>query len=144
MIVEVLVEERVIEDKPPVVNYTLFFIIENKYYQIVLHCGNYLLKIGKTRKEIFKKLLINGKLECPGGIVYHLNLDRSNFIKKHITTPNMFNTCKDWWYRSIVSLFELEREDIKEFIDSIPKIKHNQSIEFQDLIEKLKITISHQ
>ena len=45
MIVEVLVEERVIEDKPPVVNYTLFFIIENKYYQIVLHCGNYLLKI---------------------------------------------------------------------------------------------------
>ena len=132
MIVEVLVEEEIIT---PVVNYTLFFIIENKYYQIVLCCGNYLLKIGKTRKEIFKKLLINGKLECSGGIVYHLNLNRSNFMK-------CINNSD--WSGSIVSLFELDREDIKEFIDSIPKIKHNQSKEFRDLIEKLKITISHQ
>lgn len=134
MTVEVLVEESIIKDKPSEVNYTLFFTIENKYYQIVLYCGNYLLKIGKTRKEIFKKLLINGKLECLGGIVYHLNLDRSNFMK--------CNT--NGWSGRIISPFELEEEDIKEFIDNFSKIKHNQSIEFQDLIEKLKITISHQ
>ena len=84
MIVEVLVEESIIKGKLQAVNYTLFFIIENKYYQTVLYCGNYLLKIGKTRKEIFKKLLINGKLECPCGLVYHLNSDRSNFIKINI------------------------------------------------------------
>ena len=127
MIVEVLVEECIIEGTPAAVNYSLFFTIENKYCQIVLYCDNYLLKIGKTRKEIFKKLLINGKLECPGGIVYHLNLDRSNFIK-----------CKVWQPERIVSLFDLEIEDIKEFIDSFPKIKYNQCMEFQDLIKRLK------
>lgn len=138
MIVEVLVEENIINGKPPVVDYTLFFTIENKYYQTVLHCGNYLLKIGKTRKEIFKKLLISGKLECPGGIVYQLGLDRSSFIK-----CNTFNANNGRSVR-IFSLFDLEREDIKEFIDNSPKIKYNHLIGFRDLIKKLKITISHQ
>lgn len=132
MIVEVLVEENIIKGKLAEVNYTLFFIIDNNYYQTVLCCSNYLLKIGKTRKEIFKNLLINGKLECHSGTVYHLNLNRSNFIK-----CNTFNTNNGWLVR-IVSLFDLEREDIKEFIDSSSKIKYNQCIEFQDLIEKLK------
>lgn len=127
MIVEVLVEECIIKGEPTEVNYSLFFTIENKYYQTVLYCSNYLLKIGKTRKEIFKKLLINGKLECPGGLVYHLNLDRSNFIK-----------CNTFKPERIVSIFDLEREDIKELIDSSTKIKYNQCMEFQDLIKRLK------
>lgn len=136
MIVEVLVEENIIKGKLADVNYTLFFIIDNNYYQTVLCCSNYLLKIGKTRKEIFKNLLINGKLECHSGTVYHLKLDRSNFMKSYYAYEgNQLG--------KIVSLFELEREDIKEFIDSFLKIKYNQSIEFQSLIEKLKITISH-
>ena len=52
MIVEVLVEEEIIT---PVVNYTLFFIIENKYYQIVLCCGNNFLKISFLVFPIFNK-----------------------------------------------------------------------------------------
>lgn len=139
IVAEVLVEEIIVKGKPTEVIYTLFFNIENDYYQVVLryysNC-NYLLKIGKTRKEIFKNLLINGKLECSEGRVFHLNFNRSNFMKCCCAR-------KDWWLEKIVSLFELEREDIEESIDSFPKIKHSQSIEFQGLIEKLKITISH-
>lgn len=135
MIVEVLVEECIIKGEPTEVNYSLFFTIENKYYQTVLYCSNYLLKIGKTRKEIFKKLLINGKLECPGGLVYHLNLDRSNFIKCNTFNPRK---SKVWQPERIVSIFDLEREDIKELIDSSTKIKYNQCMEFQDLIKRLK------
>ena len=78
IVAEVLVEETIVKGKPTEVIYTLFFIIENDYYQVVLryysNC-NYLLKIGKTRKEIFKNLLINGKLECSDGRVFHLNFN---------------------------------------------------------------------